>query len=97
MFVAVRGRQLVGFGCHGVNRRSWFGPLGTAPGERSGGIGEALLRRCLDDLAAAGVQQAEIGWIGPAGFYTRTVGARCDREFALFEKELDAHATDPAP
>jgi mycothiol synthase len=96
VFVAVRDQHLVGFGCHGVYRRTWFGPLGTAPGQRSGGIGEALLRRCLDDLAAAGAQQAEIGWIGPAGFYTRTVGARCDRQFALFEKELDARVADLA-
>jgi mycothiol synthase len=96
VFVAVRDQHLVGFGCHGVYRRTWFGPLGIAPGQRSGGIGEALLRRCLDDLAAAGVQETEICWIGPIGFYTRTVGARCDRQFALFEKELDARSADLA-
>jgi ribosomal protein S18 acetylase RimI-like enzyme len=96
-FVAIRDRRLVGFGCHGVYRRDWFGPLGTDPAQRSGGIGEALLRRCLDDLAAAGIEQAEISWIGPAGFYTRSVGARCDREFAFFDKDLDARITDDEP
>jgi mycothiol synthase len=96
-FVAVRDERLVGFACHGVYRSDWFGPLGTDPAQRSGGIGEALLRRCLDDLAAAGLEQAEISWIGPIGFYTRTVGARCDRQFALFEKELDVHLGGLAP
>jgi mycothiol synthase len=95
VFVGVRGEHVVGFGCHGVYRRDWFGPLGTDPALRSGGIGAALLGRCLDDLAAAGLEQAEICWVGPTEFYARTVGARCDREFALFEKDLDAHLATP--
>jgi predicted N-acetyltransferase YhbS len=86
VFVALRGERIVGFACHGVYRADWFGPVGVVDDERGSGVGEALLRRCLDDQAAAGMSTAQISWIGPAAFYARTVGAYCDRTFALFEK-----------
>jgi ribosomal protein S18 acetylase RimI-like enzyme len=87
-FLALRAEVIVGFACHGVYRRDWFGPIGTDPDERGSGIGEALLRLCLDDLAERGIAQAQIGWIGPMSFYSRTVGARCGRQFVLLEKDL---------
>jgi GNAT superfamily N-acetyltransferase len=92
-FVALRGEAITGFACHGVYRRDWFGPIGTAPDERGSGIGEALLRLCLDDLAEAGIAQAQICWIGPMSFYSRTVGARCGRQFVMFDKELGPAAS----
>jgi hypothetical protein len=49
-------------------------------------LGEALLLLCLDDLAAAGVAVAQISWIGPMAFYSKTVDARCGRVFAVLEK-----------
>jgi hypothetical protein len=45
-----------------------------------------LLLLCLDDLAAAGVEVAQISWIGPMHFYARTVNARCGRVFAVLDK-----------
>lgn len=87
-FVATRAERIAGFACHGVYRRDWFGPIGTAPAERGNGLGEALLRRCLDDLAEAGLATAQIGWIGPMSFYSRTVGARCGRQFVVLDKDV---------
>jgi mycothiol synthase len=86
VFVAERAGRLIGFGAHGVYRADLFGPLATVPGERSGGVGRALLHACLDDMAAAGLATAQIGWIGPAGFYARTVGARIGRSFAILRR-----------
>lgn len=85
-FLALRAGHVVGFACHGVYRDGWFGPTGVDPSERGNGLGEALLRLCLDDLAAAGTEVAQISWIGPMAFYHRTVGARCRRVFLVLEK-----------
>jgi mycothiol synthase len=90
IFIASRDERLTGFACHGVYRPDWFGPLGVDPESRGEGLGEALLLLCLDDLAAAGVSVAQIGWIGPMRFYSRTVGARCGRVFAVLDKHKDA-------
>jgi predicted N-acetyltransferase YhbS len=87
-FVALREDRVVGFACHGVYRDGWFGPTGVDPAERGNGLGEALLRLCLDDLAAAGTEVAQISWIGPMAFYHRTVGARCRRVFLTLEKSV---------
>ena len=76
--------RVVGFACHGTYRPDWFGPLGTMGDVRGSGLGAALLTRCLADLAAAGHPEAQICWIGPADFYTRTVGARIRRQFTVF-------------
>jgi mycothiol synthase len=86
--VARRGEQWVGFACHGTNRRGWFGPMGTAESERGQGVGAVLLRRCLADQRAAGLASAQIAWVGPVGFYARTVGAVLDRQFTLYRKDL---------
>jgi ribosomal protein S18 acetylase RimI-like enzyme len=88
VFIATRDEAVVGFACHGVYRSGWFGPIGTAAAERGRGIGEALLRMCLDDLARAGVGRAQIAWVGPTGFYSRTVNAHAGREFAILTKDV---------
>ena len=88
VFLALREGRVAGFACHGVYRDGWFGPTGVDPAERGNGLGEALLRLCLDDLAAAGTEVAQISWIGPMAFYHRTVGARCRRVFLTLEKSV---------
>jgi mycothiol synthase len=77
----------IGFACHGVNRADWFGPMGTNTDLRGLGIGSVLLRRCLDDLRTAGRPTAQIGWVGPVGFYARTVDAYIERVFRIYRKE----------
>jgi mycothiol synthase len=86
--IAARQGAYLAFACHGCNRRTWFGPMGTLESERQHGIGTVLLRRCLADLRAAGHGSAQIGWTGPIRFYARAVGARIDRMFWFYKKAL---------
>jgi mycothiol synthase len=80
--------SLLGFAAYGSSRPSWFGPMGTAPAARGLGIGALLLRRCLADQRAAGHEQVQIGWVGPLPFYAKAVGARVERVFLLYRKQL---------
>ncbi|MFC7587194.1 hypothetical protein ACFQYP_28345 [Nonomuraea antimicrobica] len=62
--------------------------MGTAPGARGLGLGRVLLRRCLAEQRAAGQTESQIGWVGPLAFYSRAVGARAERVFWLYRREL---------
>jgi mycothiol synthase len=86
--VACRDDRYVGFASHGAMRRGWFGPMGTDAVERQHGIGTVLLKRCLADMAAAGLDTARIGWVGPVSFYARVLGARVERVYWLYRKAL---------
>jgi mycothiol synthase len=87
--VAVRGAdEIIGFAAYGSSRPSWFGPMGTAPSAQGLGIGGVLLRRCLADQKAAGHGSAQIGWVGPMPFYSGAAGARVERVFFLYRKQL---------
>ena len=79
---------ILGFAAYGSSRPTWFGPMGTAPTARGLGIGALLLRRCLADQRAAGHDQVQIGWVGPLPFYANAVGARVERVFLLYRKQL---------
>lgn len=72
---------VVGFGCHSVNRLGWLGPMGTDPGRRHGGLGNALLSAIAVDLMAAGRSTVEVAWVGPVGFYANAAGASVSRTF----------------
>jgi predicted N-acetyltransferase YhbS len=84
--IAERAGQYLGFASHTVNRRGWFGPMGTLDAERRRGIGAVLLKRCLADIRNSGLDSAQIGWTGPVQFYARAVGAVPDRVFWLYRK-----------
>jgi mycothiol synthase len=86
LHVAVRDGAFLGFAGHGMQRAAMFGPMGTDEAARGLGIGAVLLRRCLADQRDAGIEVAEIGWVGPVRFYSKTVGARLGRVFWAFEK-----------
>jgi GNAT superfamily N-acetyltransferase len=88
---AVRSGELLGFAAWGA-RPTWFGPMGTASTARGLGIGRVLLRRCLAEQRDAGLTRAEIGWVGPLRFYSRAVGARAERVFALYRRRLEVNA-----
>jgi predicted N-acetyltransferase YhbS len=79
---------ILGFAAYGSSRPSWFGPMGTAPSAQGKGIGSVLLRRCLADQKAAGHDHVQIGWVGPLPFYSGAVGARVERVFMLYRKQL---------
>jgi mycothiol synthase len=82
------GGEVLGFAAYGSSRPSWFGPMGTAPAAQGTGIGSVLLRRCLADQRAAGHERVEIGWVGPVAFYSNAVGARIERVFFRYRKQL---------
>ena len=79
-FIAVRGDNMLGFACHDVTCRNFFGPEGVAASERGHGIGRALLLAALHAQRAQGYAYAIIGGVGPAEFYAKTVGAIAIRE-----------------
>ncbi|HSI93087.1 MAG TPA: GNAT family N-acetyltransferase [Jiangellaceae bacterium] len=85
---ATRDGVVVGFAAWGA-RPAWFGPMGTAPAATGLGIGRVLLRRCLAEQRDAGQSRAEISWVGPLRFYSRAVGARTERVFALYRRRLE--------
>jgi predicted N-acetyltransferase YhbS len=80
--------KLLGFAAYGSSRPSWFGPMGTAPTAQGLGIGGVLLRRCLRDQYEAGHRRVQIGWVGPVPFYARGAGARIERVFLQYRKQL---------
>ncbi|MEH0932004.1 GNAT family N-acetyltransferase [Micromonospora sp. CPCC 205558] len=86
--LAERDGEVLGFAAYGSSRPSWFGPMGTAPAVEGSGIGGVLLRRCLRDQRAAGLDRAEIGWVGPEPFYSSSAGARIERVFFLYRRTL---------
>ncbi|MEV6148823.1 GNAT family N-acetyltransferase [Nonomuraea sp. NPDC052129] len=84
---AERDGRILGFAAWGA-RPAWFGPMGTAPEARGLGVGGVLLRRCLAEMRAAGLSSAQIGWVGPLRFYSHAVGARAERVFWLYRRDL---------
>jgi GNAT superfamily N-acetyltransferase len=77
----------IGFACHSVNRHGWIGPMATDPERQRAGVGRALLGALCTDLARNGVDEAEIAWVGPAGFYAKA-GARVSRVFRTAKLRL---------
>ena len=73
--IAVKAGKIVGFACHDVTCRNFFGPTGVLPKSRKGGIGTALLLACLEDMKQQGYGYAIIGGVGPAEYYAKAVGA----------------------
>jgi GNAT superfamily N-acetyltransferase len=74
-FIAVVDEQLVGFACHEVTHRNFFGPFGVDSMHRGSGIGTALLLATLHDMRASGYAYAIIGSAGPGALFARAVGA----------------------
>jgi ribosomal protein S18 acetylase RimI-like enzyme len=74
-FVAVKEKELVGFGCYDSAALGYFGPLGVCEDIRGQGTGKALLLACLLDMKLKGYGYAIIGWTGILDFYAKAVGA----------------------
>lgn len=88
LHLAVRRDRVIAFSGYDGNNLGTgsFGPMGTDPDFQSSGLGETLLKRCLVDLHRQGHRRAIIPWVGPVGFYTKTVGATISRVFVRMEK-----------
>ncbi len=91
LHLALENDRIIAFSAHSSQNREWgfFGPMGTTPAARGKSIGRVLLRRCLNDLRAAGHRTSIIPWVGPIGFYAKHVNARVDRVFWRYRLSLD--------
>ena len=76
-FIAVKEKQVVGFGCYEATARDYFGPTGVREDMRGKGIGKAILLKCMTGLANLGYAYAIIGSAAATAveFYKKTVGA----------------------
>ncbi|PKL13596.1 MAG: GNAT family N-acetyltransferase [Spirochaetae bacterium HGW-Spirochaetae-8] len=74
-FVATRGKTILGYACYNATAPDFFGPTRVLDSEQGKGIGKALLIRSLFALRDEGYIYGIIGGVGPAGFYTKCVGA----------------------
>ena len=75
VFIATRGKEIVGFAAYECTRRSFFGPTGVTENAQGRGIGNALLLACLWGLREMGYVYGVIGGAGPVEFYQKPVGA----------------------
>lgn len=92
LYIGLMDGQVVAFSGYQGNNRAlpWFGPMGTSPLLRGKGVGGILFRLCLRDMARQGWNYSVIPWVGPVRFYARYSGARFDRCFWAYRKELSA-------
>jgi len=74
-FIAVRGKEIVGFASYDCTGLGYFGPLGVLESERKNGVGRALTLRCFDAMREKGYGYAIIGWVGPQKFYEKVANA----------------------
>ena len=90
MFLAWQGDSVVAFAGYDSNNQGtgWFGPMGTDPSMQGRGLGRVLLYRCLQDMKEKGYHPVIIPWVAPVCFYAHHAGARIDRVFWRYEKEL---------
>lgn len=88
LFAAWYQGQVVGFAVYDTLGHARFGPTGTRPDMRQRGIGSVLLKRCMQAMRDRGDRHAQIIWVGPIGFYARSVGARIHRAYWSFSKDL---------
>lgn len=75
VYIAVVGKEIVGFAAYECTRRGFFGPTGVASGMQGRGIGKALLLASLWGLREMGYVYGIIGRAGPVEFYEKAVGA----------------------
>jgi len=74
-FIAIQNALPVGFACYDATALGYLGPMGVDEKYRLRGIGRSLLMASLVDMKLKGYGYAIIGWVGPAEFYSKTVGA----------------------
>ena len=74
-FLAVEKERILGFACHDVTCRNFFGPMAVEQSARRRGLGKALLLAALHAQKAQGYAYSIIGGVGPVDFYRKSVGA----------------------
>jgi len=76
--------DVVGFGCHSVNRLGVLGPIGTHPARRDAGVGSAVMSAIATDVMVAGLDEVRVSWIGPYRFYAKAAGASTARAYLSY-------------
>jgi ribosomal protein S18 acetylase RimI-like enzyme len=76
-YIAVKNKEIVGFGCYDATAKGYFGPTGVIESCRNKGIGKALLVKCLVSMREDGYGYGIIGWpeTHAVKFYEKAVGA----------------------
>jgi mycothiol synthase len=89
--IALKDNKVLAFSAYEGNNKGtgWFGPMGTHPDLRGLGVGNVLLKLCLDDMKNAGHKKSTIPWVDPIGFYSNYVNANISRVFWRFEKLIN--------
>ena len=62
IYIAVKDKSIIGFGCYETTARGFFGPTLVAASARRQGVGKALLLKCMEALRELGYAYAFIGW-----------------------------------
>lgn len=73
--IAIQGETIVGFACYDVAAKNFFGPIGVADEQRLRGLGKLLLVSTLQCMRSQGYAYGIIGQVGPAEFFSKSVGA----------------------
>lgn len=81
---------IVGFATHSSFFPGSFGPTGVEKSLRGHGLGGALLRWCLHDLATAGVPRMVIQWVvgDTIKFYSKTIGAKIGQVYWTMRRRV---------
>lgn len=92
-YIAVKDKQIIGFGCYESTARGFFGPTLVAESARRQGVGKALLLACLASLRELGYAYAFIGWPAPAAihFYQEATGGMMipDEGYGVYSRMVD--------
>ena len=90
MFIARKEGIIKAFSAYDGNNKGtgWFGPMGTHQDLRGLGMGNILLKLCLQDMKGQGLTKSIIPWVAPIGFYSHYVGAKISRVFWRYQKKL---------
>ncbi len=88
--IAKLNGEIKAFSLHSANNKglAWFGPMGTHRDLRGKGIGNILLKLCLQDLKERNYKTATIPWVAPIAFYSHYVNASITRVFWRYKKKL---------
>lgn len=76
-YLAMRGKEIIGYACYEAKAKNFFGPTGVVQEERYHGVGKALLYKSLISMQEMGYIYGIIGWseAGDLAFYKKTIGA----------------------
>lgn len=94
-YIAVKDKQVIGFGCYEATARGFFGPTLVAESARRQGVGKALLLACLASLRELGYAYAVIGWPDPKAihFYQEATGGMMipDEGYGVYSRMISLH------